>query len=152
LGRALPSPLTGAVDQTFRLVVRPDLWGRTIRLRFSNAVGTRPLTLDGVHVGLQARGGALARGTNQSVRFARQSSVVIPPRTAIYSDPVTLPFVTSADDPLLAGRRLAVSGHACGGRTGARARPPAARRHAPRRPPAPAAGRARRRGRRSARR
>src|SRR5438445_11679538 len=48
-----PSPAAGARDQSFRLIVRPDLWGREARLRFSNALGTRPVTFDGVHVGLQ---------------------------------------------------------------------------------------------------
>jgi len=42
---AFPSPETGARDQSFRLIVRPDLWGRQLRLRFSNALGTRPVTL-----------------------------------------------------------------------------------------------------------
>ena len=31
---AFPSPETGARDQSFRLIVRPDLWGRQLRLRF----------------------------------------------------------------------------------------------------------------------
>ena len=38
---AFPSAETGARDQTFRLVVRPDIWGRQTRLRFSNAFGSR---------------------------------------------------------------------------------------------------------------
>src|SRR5438552_4421872 len=50
---AFPSPAARARDQNFRLIVRPDLWGREARLRFSNALGTRPVTFDGVHVGLQ---------------------------------------------------------------------------------------------------
>jgi len=48
---AFPTPTAGANDQTFRLVVRPNLWGRQARLRFSNAFGTKPLTLDGVFIG-----------------------------------------------------------------------------------------------------
>ena len=32
----------GAVDQTFRLIVKPDLWGKPARLRLSNVFGTRP--------------------------------------------------------------------------------------------------------------
>ena len=56
---AFPSPETGARYQSFRLIVRPDLWGRKVRLRFSNALGTRPVTFDGVHVGLQWTAAAL---------------------------------------------------------------------------------------------
>src|SRR5262245_48882425 len=48
---ALPDPSNGANDQTFRLIVRPDLWGRRMRLRFSNAFGTRPVILDDVFLG-----------------------------------------------------------------------------------------------------
>jgi len=36
---ALPSPETGAHDQSFRLIVKPEIWGREARLRFSNAFG-----------------------------------------------------------------------------------------------------------------
>ena len=50
---AFPEPAAGARDQTFRLIVRPDLWGRQARIRLSNAFGTKPVTFDGVYVGLQ---------------------------------------------------------------------------------------------------
>src|SRR3954451_20683033 len=49
---AFPSPQTGARDQTFRLIVLPDLWGGEAGPRFSNAFGTRPVTIDGVFAGL----------------------------------------------------------------------------------------------------
>src|SRR3984893_11379855 len=56
---AFPLPADGARDQTFRMIVRPDVWGRQGRLRFSNAFGTTRLTLDGAHVGLPVGGSAL---------------------------------------------------------------------------------------------
>ena len=61
----------GAIDQTFRLIVKPDLWGRTARLRLTNVFGTRPVTFDDVFVGLQSSGGNVAPGTNRPVRFER---------------------------------------------------------------------------------
>src|SRR5207244_3089751 len=42
---AFPDPATGANDQTFRLIVKPDLWGNRMRLRFSNVHGDKPLRL-----------------------------------------------------------------------------------------------------------
>src|SRR5580692_4195552 len=45
-------PEKGARDQSFRLIVRPDLWGKQARFRLSNALGTRPVTFDGAYVGL----------------------------------------------------------------------------------------------------
>ena len=53
---AFPSAETGARDQTFRLIVHPDVWGPEARLRFSNAFGTKPLTLDGVYTGAHLAG------------------------------------------------------------------------------------------------
>src|SRR2546421_9529882 len=67
---AFPSAETGARDQTFRLMVRPDIWGRQARLRFTNVFGTRPLTLDGAFVGLQLGGPALVKGSNQPITFS----------------------------------------------------------------------------------
>src|SRR4051794_33954535 len=111
---AFPEPAAGANDQTFRLIVRPDLWGRQARLRFSNAFGTKPLTLDGVFIGLQMGSAAIVPGTNQPVRLKGQDSVVIPPGQWVWSDPVTLPFVSEPDAASLSGRKLAVSVHVVG--------------------------------------
>ena len=111
---AFPEPAAGANDQTFRLIVRPDLWGRQARLRFSNAFGTKPLTLDGVFVGLQMGSAAIVPGTNHSVRFKGQDSVIIPPGQWVWSDLVTLPFVSEPDAASLSGRKLAVSVHVVG--------------------------------------
>jgi lysophospholipase L1-like esterase len=109
-----PEPAEGARDQTLRLVLRPSLWGRQARLRFSNAFGTRPLVLDGVHVGLQHGGATLVPGTNRPVRFGGAEAVTIPPGGQAWSDPVDLPFAADPDSPLLMGRKLAVSLHVAG--------------------------------------
>ena len=111
---AFPSAQTGASDQTLRLVVRPSLWGRQARLRFSNAFGTRPLSLDNVFVGLHFGGAAVVPGTNKPVRFGGQDGVAIRPGEWAWSDPVDLPFAADPDSPLLAGRKLAVSFHVAG--------------------------------------
>ena len=66
---ALPSAETGATDQSFRLIVRPDVWGRQARIRLSNVFGTRPVTFNGVHIGLQSSGSALVPGTNRTITF-----------------------------------------------------------------------------------
>jgi lysophospholipase L1-like esterase len=105
----------GAVDQTFRLIVKPDLWGRTVRLRLTNAFGTRPVRFADVFVGLQSSGGNVTAGTNRPVRFAGgKTEVTIPAGGAATSEAIDLSFVKSAADPLLAGRKLVVSFHAVG--------------------------------------
>src|SRR5438045_1743035 len=62
---AFPSPETGARDQSFRLIVQPDLWGGRMRFHFTNVFGDLPVTFDGVYVGLHLSGGAVQEATNR---------------------------------------------------------------------------------------
>ena len=87
--------------------MQPDIWGRQARLRLSNAFGTKPVTFDGVFVGLHWSSAAIVPGTNQPVKFAGKSSVAVPPGEWVWSDAVSLPFINKE----LAGRKLAVSLH-----------------------------------------
>src|SRR5215813_4287643 len=89
---AFPSAETGARDQTFRLIVRPDIWGPQARFRFTNVFGIRPMTLDGAFVGLQLGGPAIVKGTNRAITFAGKDSVTIPAGASAWSDAVALPF------------------------------------------------------------
>jgi lysophospholipase L1-like esterase len=107
LDLVFPSADVGARDQSFRLILRPDVWGTHTRLRFSNAFGTKPLSFDDVYVGLQLSSSALIRGSNQPVRFGGQKSVTVAPGDSVWSDAVELPFVREAKD--MAGRKMAVS-------------------------------------------
>ena len=111
---ALPSQEMGAKDQTFRLIVKPELWGQKVRLRFSNAYGAKAITFDGAFVGLQMSGAALMPGSNRPVTFGAKKSVTVPPGGQAWSDAVTLPFVGNAMAPELMGRKLAVSFHVAG--------------------------------------
>lgn len=111
---AFPDPAKGATDQSFRLIVRPDIWGKQARIRLSNAFGTKPVTFDAVHIGLQQSGSAILPGTNRPVTFGAKATVTIAPGQSAVSDPVTLPFVASPEDKMLIGRRLAVSFHIAG--------------------------------------
>jgi lysophospholipase L1-like esterase len=110
---AFSSADQGAVDQSFRMIVRPDIWGPQARIRLSNAFGTKPVTFDGAYVGLQTSAGALLPGSNHAVSFAGKPSVTVAPGQFVTSDPVALPFARTAD-PMLTGRRLAVSFHVVG--------------------------------------
>ncbi len=111
LSLAFPSPPSGASDQSFRMIVRPDIWESQLRIRLSNAFGTKPVTFDGVYVGVQMSGAALLPGTNRPVLFHRGSSIVVQPGGSTWSDPVPLPFVRAGQ---IAGRKLAVSFHIAG--------------------------------------
>jgi lysophospholipase L1-like esterase len=112
LSRVFPVPENGARDQSFRLIVRPDVWGPTARFRLSNALGTRPVTFGGVYAGLQLSGPALIARSNQAVKFGGQASVTVAPGESVWSDPVSLPFARNVS--AMAGRKLAVSFHVAG--------------------------------------
>lgn len=113
---AFPNPSTdGANNQTLRMIVKPDLWGNIIRLRFSNTWGTQPVTLGRVSVGLQAYSGNILPGTNTPVTFSGSPSVTLPVGQEVFSDPVFLRWVEVGDDgldgvdPVVDGHNLAVS-------------------------------------------
>jgi lysophospholipase L1-like esterase len=110
---AFPDPTTGARNQTFRLIVRPTIWGREARLRFSNTFGTRPLTIADAFIGLQLGGAVVLKGTNRAVTFAGKSSVTIAPGASVWSDPLAI-AVRDPDSAELAGRKLAVSFYVVG--------------------------------------
>ena len=111
LAAAFAKPATGAHEQTFRLIVKPDLWGRQMRFRFSNAFGTRPVTFDTAFAGLQMSGAAVVPGTLRPLTFAGKPAVTVAPGADAWSDAVLLPFVHDPATPLLAGRKLAVTFH-----------------------------------------
>jgi lysophospholipase L1-like esterase len=109
LSLVFPSPAIGARDQSFRLIVRPDIWGPETRIRLSNAFGTKPVTFDGVHVGLQLSGSAVLPGTNHAVLFQGKPSVTSAPGESAWSDAFAV-----ASSGQMAGRKMAVSFHVAG--------------------------------------
>jgi lysophospholipase L1-like esterase len=112
---AIESPERGATDQTFRLIIRPDLWSTSARLRFTNTFGTHAITFDDVFIGLQAAAGNIVSGTNRRVTFLNGgNSLRLAAGESAFSDPIALGFVQRANLALLTGRKLAVSFHAVG--------------------------------------
>jgi len=110
LGFPFPDANTaGATDQTFRSIVKPDLWGNKMRFRFSNVFGTQPVTFSAVTVALQEYSGNLVEGTVTTVTFGGKKSVTIPAGQEIFSDGIMFSWVQGADDPSVQGRNLAVS-------------------------------------------
>ncbi len=85
---------------TLRQVIHVSLGGRAVRLRVSNAFGTTPLVLHGVHLARAVTpigGGAIQRESDREVRFNGERSVAVPPGAIMLSDPVELEFPALAD-------------------------------------------------------
>ncbi len=108
---AFPDPAAGASDQSFRLIVKPDLWGDRFRIRLSNTFGAETITFDAVYVGVAAAGGNIVKGTNRPVSFNGRPSVAIAPGASSYSDGVEMKLPAGA---LTDGRKLAISFHVAG--------------------------------------
>lgn len=106
---AFPSAEAGARDQTFRLIVRPDIWGKQARIRLTNAYGMKPVTFEAAYVGLQHSSATIVQGTNRAVTFGGKHSLTLAPGEMRWSDPVALAFVHDVNDRALQGRKLAVS-------------------------------------------
>ena len=78
-------PLCGV---TLREIVHISAGGAQIRVRFTNAYGTDPLTISGAHVALSAGSAAIQPGTDHAVTFGGATSVNIPPGAELFSDPI----------------------------------------------------------------
>src|SRR3954470_20927801 len=112
---ALPAPESGARDQSFRLILKPEIWGREARIRLSNAFGMRPVRFEDVFVGLHLGSSAVVTGTNRPVTFhGGRASVTLKPGQSVWSDAVRLPFARNPRGGALVGRKLAVSFHVRG--------------------------------------
>lgn len=85
-----PTPLT---HNTLRQFVRTTLPGKQLRIRFSNAFGNSPVTLDAAHLAMAAGAGSAGSGeinpaTDRALKFVGKPSVIIPPGEFVMSDPL----------------------------------------------------------------
>ncbi len=86
---------------TLREIVHTSLAGPLVRLTFTNAFGTEPLTLGEVHIALlepaAAHTGDIQLFTANALTFAGASSITIPPGGEATSDPAALTLPAGAD-------------------------------------------------------
>lgn len=109
-GYAFPNATTqGATNQTIRSIVKPDLWGHRVRVKFSNFFGSQPVTFSAVNLGLQEYGANVIEDTMTPLRFGGRDSVTIPAGTEVWSDGIALEWVKDAEDPRVQGKNLAIS-------------------------------------------
>jgi lysophospholipase L1-like esterase len=94
-------PLTDEqlTDTTVRQIVHLSVGGEELRVQLSNAFGTRPLTVDGVHVARakSPASSAIDASTDHAVTFDGSSSVMIPVGTVYVSDPVAMTMPPLSD-------------------------------------------------------
>jgi len=112
----VPATVPQATNQTLRMIVKPDLWGDTMRVRLSNYWGTGAVTFGKVTIGLHSFSGATVAGTNRTLSFSGKQSVTVAAGTRVFSDAVKLSWARGGDDgddedsaSAVEGRNLAIS-------------------------------------------
>ena len=102
---AAPALAEGAAfsNHTLRMIPRVSIGGSKLRLRISNAYGTRPLAIGAAWVGLRGTGSALVPGSNRRLTFGAEPSATIAAGALVVSDPIEVAFAPLSE--------LAVSVH-----------------------------------------
>src|SRR5262245_34326113 len=89
---ATPAPGEGAASASHALRVMPrvSLGGSVLRVRISNAYGTRPLAVGAARLGVRSGGPAVVAGSNRRVTFGGEPGATIAAGAVLVSDPVRL--------------------------------------------------------------
>ena len=90
-----PSP--GLADSTLRQVVHVSLGGKRLRVRFSNAFGTKPLVILTAHVARSAGGAVIEPEGGKPLTFGGRTSVTIPTGAPMVSDPIEFDIAPLSD-------------------------------------------------------
>jgi len=92
-------PGADVIDGTLRQSLRLSTGGGRIRVRLSNAFGTEPLKLSGVHVALAAAPGSarIDPASDRALTFSGRPDLVIPAGAEYLSDPIDFPAAPLAN-------------------------------------------------------
>jgi lysophospholipase L1-like esterase len=97
---AAPAPAEGAAgfsNHTLRMNPRISIGGDTLRVRLSNAYGTRPLRIGAAYVALRESGASIVPASDRPLTFGGASGATIAAGSLIVSDPVSLAVAPLAD-------------------------------------------------------
>src|SRR5438309_7895060 len=84
-------------NQTLRQIVHTSIGGSSVRVVFSNAYGTAPLTIGAAHIALREKDSAIQTAAGHTLSFSGRPTVTIPANAIVYSDPVNLTVPSTAD-------------------------------------------------------
>ncbi len=94
-----PAPAeSGAVsNQTLRMMPRISLGGQRLRVRVSNAYGSRPLAIGVARIASRDKGPGIVPGSSRPLTFGGEGAVTIAAGALVVSDPVDLEVAPLAD-------------------------------------------------------
>jgi lysophospholipase L1-like esterase len=76
--------------ETLRMIAHVSIGGNSLRVRFSNAFGRRPLTIGRAHIARRAAGAAIVPDSDRSLSFGGKDAITIAAGALAVSDPVSL--------------------------------------------------------------
>jgi lysophospholipase L1-like esterase len=96
---AAPAPAEGAAfsNHTLRMTPRVSVGGSRLRVRISNAYGSRPLAIGAAWVGVRSTGPGVVPGSNRQLTFGGETGATIAAGAFVVSDPVELTFAPLSD-------------------------------------------------------
>ncbi|HEY1807666.1 MAG TPA: GDSL-type esterase/lipase family protein [Acidobacteriaceae bacterium] len=86
-------------DATVRQIFHLSVGGSEVRVRLSNACGSRPITFEAVHIArpVSAASGAIAPGSDTPLTFSGSASITVPAGAEYWSDPAAFPVKALSD-------------------------------------------------------
>src|SRR5712691_5775077 len=92
---SMQAPFPGATPATFtnvtlRQIAHVTIGGDVVRVRFSNATGTDPVTIGAASIGLRSTGANVRAGTLRTLTFGGATSITMPPGAIALTDGVRL--------------------------------------------------------------
>jgi CubicO group peptidase (beta-lactamase class C family)/lysophospholipase L1-like esterase len=94
--RNLP-PEPGLAGNTLRQVAHVSIGGELLRVRFSNAFGSSPVTIVSAHIAASAGGSAIQPETDKALTFHGDSAATIAPGQSVFSDPCAFKLAPLSD-------------------------------------------------------
>src|SRR5271169_3500526 len=94
-----PAPAEGVVfaNQTLRMNARVSIGGDRLRVRLSNAYGSRPLLVGAAYLGLRDAGSGVISRSNKKLSFGGADSATLAAGALAVSDPISLDLPPLAD-------------------------------------------------------
>jgi lysophospholipase L1-like esterase len=105
------APIT---DKTIRVVTRPTIGGKRLRVRLSNEFGASPLMIAAAHIAQTDQGSRIQPATDQVLTFGGSPKITIPAGAPVFSDPVEMavkPFAEISISLYVPGTVAGISSH-----------------------------------------
>ncbi len=93
----VPRALPGVHNQTVRMIARTSIGGKTLRVRFNNALGSRALAIGSAHLAIHAKDTAIVPASDRTLTFSGKPTATIYAGQVLVSDPVNLDVAPLTD-------------------------------------------------------